>query len=239
MSVSREVPRRSGDPATVFAGLAEIIYDYDDFDQIHGALCAAAPMLVPGCDHASMMLRRGSGFQTVAASDETARTVDMLEQRHGEGPCVDAIVDENPQLDPDLTISPTWPTLAADVLALTPVRSVAGFRLRVNQDKVGALNVFSDTAGGLDEESVHHAIMLTAFASVALLAAHQRHQASSLRLGLESNREIGKAVGLLMAFHKVGEDQAFEMLRTTSQQMNLKIADVAREVLDHERSRSR
>jgi AmiR/NasT family two-component response regulator len=69
--------------------------------------------------------------------------------------------------------------------------------------------------------------------TVALLAAHERRTAETLRAGLSSNREIGKAVGLMMAFHKITDDEAFAMLRKTSQDMNLKLADVAQQVLDH------
>jgi AmiR/NasT family two-component response regulator len=68
---------------------------------------------------------------------------------------------------------------------------------------------------------------------VSLLAAHRKHKASSLRNGLESNREIGKAVGLMMAFHKVDDQAAFGMLRKASQDMNIKLAEVAREFVEY------
>jgi hypothetical protein len=227
------------DPKAVFAGLAEIVYGRGSYQEIYQSVCVAATLLVPGCDHASIMLRRGRAFITAGSSDDVARMVDQLEREHGEGPCVDAILDDTPQLDTDLRIRPTWPALAESILTRTPVRAVAGFRLRIDEDKVGALNLFSDTAGGLDLRSMDAAIMVCAFASVALLAAHRSEQATSLRQGLESNREIGKAIGLLMAFHKISEEAAFQMLRSASSEMNLKIADVARQVVDHERSRPR
>ncbi len=47
---------------------------------------------------------------------------------------------------------------------------MAGFRIRQEGQKVGALNVFSDTPGALTEHSLEQAIMLTAFASVAMAA---------------------------------------------------------------------
>ena len=61
----------------------------------------------------------------------------------------------------------------------------------------------------------------------------------TLRDGLQSNREIGKAVGLLMAFHQISDDDAFGMLRKASQDMNIKLADVARQVVDHHRAADR
>ena len=49
--------------------------------------------------------------------------------------------------------------------------------------------------------------MLTAFASVTLAALERGEEATTLRRGLESNREIGKAVGLLMAMHDIDDDR--------------------------------
>jgi GAF domain-containing protein len=123
------------------------------------------------------------------------------------------------------------------VVQETPVRSMAGFRLLVDRQKVGALNLFSDTPGGFTAQSVDEGAVVTSFASVALLAAHQKRAAASLREGLESNREIGKAVGLMMAFHKVDADAAFGMLRKASQDMNIKLAEVARQFVAHHNSR--
>ena len=112
---------------------------------------------------------------------------------------------------------------------------MAGFRLRQGGEKVGALNVFSDTAGALTAHSLDQAIMLTAFASVTLAALERGEEATTLRRGLESNREIGKAVGLLMATHDIDDDRAFEMLAKVSQEMNVKVAEVAAQVVAHHR----
>ena len=45
--------------------------------------------------------------------------------------------------------------------------------------------------------------------------------------------EIGKAVGLMMAFHKITDEAAFDMLKAASQDMNLKLVEVARQVVEH------
>ena len=37
----------------------------------------------------------------------------------------------------------------------------------------------------------------------------------------------------MMAFHKISDDEAFGMLRTASQEMNIKLAEVARQVMQH------
>jgi hypothetical protein len=56
-------------------------------------------------------------------------------------------------------------------------------------------------------------------------------RARHLRRALERSRDIGAAVGVLMALHKVTQDDAFEMLRRSSQHHDRKVHAVAREVI--------
>ncbi|MBV8786599.1 MAG: GAF and ANTAR domain-containing protein [Mycobacterium sp.] len=220
------------DPGTVFAALAEIIYQGSDANEMYAAICIAATLTVRGCDHASLLVREGDRYITVGASDTLARQIDELERRASDGPCIDAIEEETPQIDPDLTTPSLWPTLAKILVEETPVRGAMGFRLLVDKRKGAALNLFSDTANMFDSESAGRAAVLAAFASVAINAVAKGEDAASLRRGLLSNREIGKAVGMLMMLHEMTEEQAFDLLRRHSQAVNIKLADVAREVIE-------
>jgi GAF domain-containing protein len=228
-------PHTSEVTHAAFATLARVVYAADTYEEVFTALCQTATLVVSGCDHASLMVRRGDRFESLAWSDELARQIDAAEREFGEGPCLDAILGDAAQVDPDLRSHATWPRLAAWTLENTPVRGLAGFRLVVDGERVGALNFFSDTPGQLAGPASNEAAVFTAFANVALMAAHEREQARNLRLALGSNREIGKAVGLLMALHKVDDDTAFELLRKTSQDLNIKLADVAEQVVSHHR----
>ncbi|GAB3872159.1 ANTAR domain-containing protein [Terrabacter terrigena] len=53
-----------------------------------------------------------------------------------------------------------------------------------------------------------------------------------LETALVHSRDIGAAMGVLMAMHKVGRDAAFEMLRTASQNQNRKLSAVALDVIE-------
>ncbi len=219
--------------AATFRSLADVVYSEESYEDVAREICLAAVDLVDGCDHASLVVRRASRAVTAAASDDVAATCDDLERAAGQGPCLDALDDAAPHqhVCTDLREGCSWPDLAARVVAETPVRGLAGFRLRHEGTKVGALNIFGDHPGRLDEESLHQATLLTAFASVSLAAMDRGEQAATLRRGLDSNREIGKAVGLLMAMHDLDQDAAFAMLARVSQEMNLKLAEVASRVV--------
>ncbi|MGY1831739.1 ANTAR domain-containing protein [Geodermatophilus sp. SYSU D01180] len=56
-------------------------------------------------------------------------------------------------------------------------------------------------------------------------------QLTHLRVALESNRRIGMAIGILMALRKVDEEAAFGLLRTASSHRNVKLRQVAEEVI--------
>ena len=217
----------------VFTALSALIYAGADAGSVHQSIVDAAKRLIPGCDRASLLVRTRDRFATTASTDDIARRIDQIELEVGQGPCVDAILDEGYQHDPDLTDAVTpWPRFTERIVAETPVRSAIGYRLLLDGDKVGALNVFADTPNALTARSADTGAIIASFASVAIMAIRAREEAATLRQGLQSNREIGKAVGLLMAAHRIGGEEAFELLRRTSQELNMKLTHVAAQVVD-------
>jgi AmiR/NasT family two-component response regulator len=73
--------------------------------------------------------------------------------------------------------------------------------------------------------------VVAAFASVALTAAAHNQSVSSLREALDSNREIGKAIGILMATQQLTDEEAFALLRKTSNELNVRLSVLAQELL--------
>jgi len=51
-----------------------------------------------------------------------------------------------------------------------------------------------------------------------------------LERALQSNREIGVAMGILMAQQRCTREEAFEQLSTASQKLNRRLRDIAEEV---------
>lgn len=221
-----------------FADLAQLVYHGATYAEVYEEICRMARTVVPGCDHACITtISAGEGPVLQATTDEVAALVDRLEWEVGEGPCVDAIMTQRFEWDADITVDPAWPKLAERILRETPVRGMVGYRIVVHERKVGALNLFADAAGALTQEDADMGAILVSFASVALTAAHQREEAAGLREGLLSNREVGKALGMLMATHGVSDEEAFARLRHVSNRLNTRLAEVARRVVsDHNAS---
>lgn len=224
----------TADALAAFGELARVMYEGTDTDEVYRAVCVAATRMVAGCDHASILMRGKDGnYVTAAASDQIAADIDTLERAVGDGPCLDAIENDAVQIDQDLASHSQWPKLAVCVLASTPVRGAMGFRMLVDGHKVGALNLFSDTPCAFDTNSAAQAIVLASFAAVATNAAALGQDVAGLRRAVQSNREIGKAIGMLMVLFDISDTEAFERLRRTSQDMNIKLADVAAHIVSH------
>lgn len=215
----------------VFARLNEIVYSAATTQAVYDAIVHATVELVDGCDRAAILLRDRERLTSAAATDAVARGIDELEVSIGDGPCLDAIVDEAVQFDPDLTTPTAWPGLAARVLADTPVRGMIGCRLLIDGTKVGALDLFADQPGALTQRSVDQAAIMASLASVAIMTVRARGEAANLTRALDNSRAIGKAVGLIMAARKVDDDEAFQVLRKTSQDLNMKLSLVAEEIV--------
>ena len=76
-------------------------------------------------------------------------------------------------------------------------------------------------------------LILAQHAAVAMAGAAAEHQ---FRTGLASRDIIGQAKGLLMQRNNLTGVQAFAMLTRASQDVNMKLADVARWLVEeHER----
>lgn len=223
--MQRPIPSET---SRAFAELAALVYSGTDSSEILDAICRTALEVIPGADHACISkLDRDQNLHTQAATDDVARLMDELESEADEGPCIDSITEDSVQHDTDIANGTKWHRLAELTLERTPVRGMLGYQLLEGLGSRSAFNVFSDTPGALTEESVDTGAVLAAFASVALAAAERQTTAENLRRGLESNREIGKAVGLLMAAHDIGDEEAFEILKSASSRTNTKLAAVA------------
>ncbi len=69
--------------------------------------------------------------------------------------------------------------------------------------------------------------------AIEAAAENYREVAEQLQQGLESNRQIGKALGLMMAQYKLDDDAAFEKLRGYSRDLNIKLRQIAEEMVAH------
>jgi GAF domain-containing protein len=214
-----------------FTELARLLRHGSGFEQTCVVLSTAALAVIPGCDHASITVLLSNGtFTTFGATDDVVETADAIQREVGEGPCLEASIDEDIKHDRDLAQNPTWPRFAERLREVTSVRSALACPLVLDGQRGGALNLFADTADAFTDEDVSNAAVLAAFASVAVAGALARDRAEQLSVAVTTNRTIGAAVGILMATHRINQADAFAMLSAASQRVNRKLHDLAADI---------
>jgi hypothetical protein len=183
----------------------------------------------------SVTLRAPSGiYTTPTRTDKLADELDQLQYTHDEGPCVEATRTPGAGVVevPDLTAHSPWPkwSPAATQAGVHCVFSVGLFPTN-SPPRLGALNFYSFRPYGLKELDRELAILLASYAATALTATEAvtvaELEAAQLREALRSRDVIGQAKGILMQRQGIDADEAFDILRRTSQDLNVKLAEVA------------
>lgn len=179
---------------------------------------------IPGAEEATITLVEARRrVVSAAATSDLARRFDDLQQETGQGPCLDAMYNQETIRVDDLVTDPRWPRLARRV-AESGARSVLSFQLFVEANDLGALNLLARRAGAFTDESERVGLLYASHIAVAVAAAQNaRHLARAL-----ARRDvIGQAKGILMERHRLTADQAFALLAKVSQETNLKLYEVA------------
>lgn len=197
-------------------------------------VAALAVQAIPGAEGAGLTLLEEDRPQTVIATDDFVREVDGVQYGLGEGPCLSAVSERRTFTSGNLGGEPMWPRFGPRVGRLG-VHSALSLPLLVNDEAIGALNVYARPRGSFDDDAVR---MGEAFASPAAVSvANARALAQAERLveqltdALHSRAGIDQALGVVMGRTGCTPDEAFTQLREQSQARQVKLVDVARAIV--------
>lgn len=234
VTISPDAVHRPGDLpglANQFAAVARALASDVTVDATLQRVVDVAGVIVPGCHHAGVTVLRRGRPETPAATDEVSAEVDRVQYETGEGPCLSAILEQPTYRTGDLSAETRWPKFARPAVERTGVLSVLAYRLFTEGDTLGALNLYSRERDAFDDEAEAIGTILAAQAALAFARAREREQISGLEQAVASNRSIGMAIGILMAIQRIGQDEAFDLLRRVSQRTNRKLREIADEVV--------
>jgi hypothetical protein len=202
-------------------------------DAALAAVTRAAIRCVPGTDYAGITTYQSGRLGTVAATDALVGRVDAIQYELRAGPCVDAVIEKSIFRSGDLRHDGRWPGFGRRAAEEAGINSMLAVRLYLEELNFPAgLNLYAKAGDAFSESAELLVSVLATHAALAVSGATARGRASHLEKALLSNREIGVAMGVLMNQHKITREQAFGLLRLTSQNANRKLADIAREVAD-------
>ncbi|MBR8641651.1 GAF and ANTAR domain-containing protein [Streptomyces tuirus] len=217
------------------ASMARDLLAQDSVDATLRHITGAATKLVAGCDAAGILLLHGKRVETLAPTHDLVIESDQLQERLAEGPCFDAARSDTGERVfriADFTDEvPRWPAYAARAQDLG-VGSMMGFLLYTDDEELGALNLYSRHPGAFTEDSETAGWLLASHAAIAFSSARNQAQ---LQQAIETRHLIGEAMGIIMGSHDLTEKQAFDVLRRYSQDNNVKLREVARQVCEHGR----
>ena len=196
-------------------------------------LVRVAAHVTPHAEHCAITLMVASQPpRTVAATGSLPEEVDRIQYATEEGPCLRAMTHDGVTLVEDLRTDPRWPAFSARCVAETPVRSMLSTRLALDSGRSAAMNLYAYRPNQFADLDIGVASMFAPFVALAVQSRLDQQQVSGLQSALTSSRQIGTAIGILMARELVTSQQAFDLLRSASNHLNRKLRDIADEVVD-------
>ena len=191
-------------------------------------ITASVVQLVAGVDLAGIALVHAKRtIETLGATDPVVEKADALQAELTEGPCLDAIERQVLVHAPDLDAEDRWPQWTPAVRRLG-VRSVLAVQLYVHDRQVGSLAVYAREPHAFDSDDVAELDLWAAHAAVAVAASQKIDQLES---AVVSRGDIGRAQGLVMERFDLDAEAAFGVLRRLSQAQNVRLVEVARELI--------
>ena len=176
---------------------------------------------------------------TLCVSDDLSGVLEDLQHTLGEGPCIDAYHGGEPVLEPDLADPSThrWSAFTAAALA-AGARAIFGFPLRVGGARIGALNLYRDTAGPLSDDQYADVSVVSDVAARNVLDLQSQAEpgtlAHELRAGLRFQHVVHQAAGMVSVQLGVTVTEALVRLRARAFAMDTPLVEVAQAVVARE-----
>jgi transcriptional regulator with GAF, ATPase, and Fis domain len=233
----RSRPDREAAVVETFVYLADsLVDDFDVIDLLH-FLSQACVRLID-IDEAAVMFASPTGhLQAVASSSERSRLLELFEVQNHDGPCLDSYRGGRIVTSVDLQREHSrWPTFVPHALD-AGFHAVHSIPLRIRDETIGALNLFREPTGALNNDDQRLARALADVATVSVLQQRdiqsQHAAATGLQLALTSRIRIEQAKGIIAERLVISIDDAFEVLRSYARNNRLGLSAVAGGVVNH------
>jgi GAF domain-containing protein len=218
------------------ARAAKEIHQASGMEETLDAIVRSARDTLPDIDHIGLSIGHKDGrIETLAATDDLVLTFDTMQLDVGEGPCVYAMEAEAVVRVEHARHEQRWPLFIPRAVA-AGLRSQLGVRLHVDEVEMAALNMYSTSSETLDPDLEDFAELFASYASLALGHARREDQ---LNQAIVSRRVIGQATGIVMERYAVDEGAAFRYLTRTSNDTNVKLRDLAQQIVAETNERTR
>ena len=213
-----------------------MVAGYDLMEFLHTLTGRCADLLE--VDAAGLLLADSRGtLRLVAASAEHARVVELFQVQNDEGPCLDCYRTGQAIIASDIrsaSAAARWPRFAAAALEMG-YAGVHAIPMRLRDQVIGTLNLFTTAPRGLDPAVVVAATALADMATIGILQQRAVRQqeivAAQLQQALDSRVIIEQAKGVLAERLRVSPDEAFVLLRRYARDRNYGLTELCGDVI--------
>jgi GAF domain-containing protein len=214
--------------------LAQVVLAGRDLADVLNDITGVAKRALPGAEAASITLIRGEKAFTAAYDGQMALDADELQYERGYGPCLDAGLAGQIMLVDDMTTEQRWPDYSRNAAA-HGIGSSLSAPLPFQSTTIGALNTYAGRPHAYGEDDVAVGEQVASWIALAIgnaeAAARTSEELAHLRIAMQSRAVIEQAKGILIERHKITEEQAFTLLTHASQGSNVKLRDIADELV--------
>jgi GAF domain-containing protein len=215
--------------AQVFVLLADTLVDEFDLVDFLGVLAEVSVELL-AVDAAGLMLADDHGvLHVMASSDDQAEVLELVEQQHEDGPCLECFRTGQAVIDADIS---RWPELSGSGGYL----SAHALPLRLRGQVIGVMNLYRCDLAPLGQEDAALGQALADMATIGLL--HEREMrgyvelTSQLQHALDSRVQIEQAKGMLAERAGLTLSAAFSAMRSYARGTGQGLTVVAQGVLE-------
>ncbi|MGW2816682.1 GAF and ANTAR domain-containing protein [Streptomyces sp. NPDC001415] len=187
-----------------------------------------------GADAAGVMVATVRGrLRIMAVSDYRVGLADLIALQSSQGPCLDCFHTGQPVEEPDLRASAArWPQFAPAAAALG-YRAAYAVPLRVNHQRIGALNLLLAGDGALDADALALAQALADVASVALInwvpeQPRPQDLLTQVQAAVSAKTTLEMAKGMLAEHHGTDGPAAYRLLLGYSKKQGIRPVETAR-----------
>jgi GAF domain-containing protein len=192
------------------------------------AITAHAAAAHPAAKDAGLILLIAGKLIPQATTGRAPQLLDIRQQETGQGPCIEAAREQTLICLNDLRQDPRWPEFSAEAQAYG-VSSMLCAPLWITERALGALTLYAAQPAAF---SAHDERIIELFATLAALALAEAQRTDHLKTALANRDVIGQAKGIIMERYKIKPDAAFSTLARVSQDRNIKLHEVARQVVE-------
>jgi GAF domain-containing protein len=218
------------------AAIASLLVARHDGLTVLSAVTEACRTLLAADATGVVIVDPRGGVEVLAASEERARLVELLQTQADEGPCLDCISHNAMITSTDLVGDRgRWPVFAPAAVAVG-FRAIYAVPLRLMDSAVGGVNLLYTGPTELSAVQMRLAQSLADFATLGLTQERDQRRLERLTeqtlMTLNDRIQVGHAVGIVASGLGVESDVARARLRTHSLVTGTPLRDVARAVTD-------